>query len=59
MTMTIFVEVKFASVKVAVSILFREFAMFMGFSIKVEIWKVVGKSLGESLREWKEGLRER
>lgn len=59
MAITIFVEVKFASVKVAVYILLREFVTFLGFSIKIEIWKTVAERLGESLGEWKEGLRER
>lgn len=41
--MTIFVEVKFASVRMTVFILLRELAVFIGFSIKVEIWRIIGE----------------
>lgn len=43
LTMTLLIGIKLASVNVAVHILLREFAMFMGLSIKVEIWTMVGK----------------
>lgn len=57
MAITIFDEVKFASVKVAVYILLREFVTFLGFLINIEIWKMVGERLGESLGEWKGRLK--
>ena len=49
LTMTPFAEVKFASVNMTVYKLLSEFTMFTGLSIKVEIWRRVGESCGESL----------
>ena len=49
LTMTPFAEVKFASVNMTVYKLLSEFTMFTGLSIKVEIWRIVGDSCGESL----------